>query len=209
MKEYIPKFTKKEVKDNHRYFKERLSIYKKEGLDFEANRVVILEKSLPLKGKILEIGTGRGHMSITLAKEGYRFVSVDKDEEALKIASLNLAYKNLLSQVAFYIMDANFLLFKDNSFNNIVCVDMFHHISNIEKIISEMDRVLNINGKLILADFDEKGRKIVNSAHEQEGRIHPYSTVDRNVVNSYLENSEYEIKNYNDKCHWLLVARKR
>ena len=50
-------------------------------------------------------------------------------------------------------MDGKSLTFANNSFRNVVIVNLFRHLDGIEKILSEADRVLIAGGKLILADF--------------------------------------------------------
>ncbi len=207
--QYIPELTEKEIKENHNHFSERLSVYKKRDFDFLSSRDFILEKAEQLQGSILELGSGRGYTTLSLARAGYRFTSIDSDQEALRTTALNLAYENLLSSVKLYIMDAKHLAFADSSFSNIVVVNLFHHIEAIDKILSAIDRVLAINGKLILADFNEKGMEIINSVHKQEGRIHVDCGVNQDYVYSYFHSLGYEIRSYADRYHWLLIGQKR
>jgi len=50
-----------------------------------------------------------------------------------------------------FIGDAhNLNMFKDNSFDCILCAEVFEHLSNPQKAINEMYRILKPNGKLIL-----------------------------------------------------------
>lgn len=205
---FIPDISTKEIKTNHKNFIERISLYKKRGLDFTRSREFILKKARPLRGNILEIGTGTGYTTLALAKANYKFISVDKDKEALKITALNLAYENVLHNVIFYIMDGEFLIFDDGSFSNLVVVNLFHHINNIDKMFSEVNRVLCPNGKAVLADFNKSGMEIVNSVHEEEGHIHEDSSVNKDYVYSYFQGLGYGIKEYDEKCHWLLIVKK-
>jgi len=207
--QYIPKPTNKEIKENHKHFSERISLYKQRGLDFLKSREFILEQAKTLQGSILEIGSGTGYTTLSLAKAGYKFTSIDKDKESLKTTALNLAYENLLSNVKFYVMDGKSLSFANNSFRNVVIVSLFHHINGVGKMFSEADRVFCTNGKLILADFNERGIAIVNSVHKEEGRTHEDSGVSKDYVYSYFHRLGYEIKSYEDRCHWLLIGEKK
>jgi len=206
--QFIPDISTKEIKAGHKRFKDRISIYKRSGLDFMGSRELMLNKAEPLQGNILEIGTGTGYMTIALARAGYKFISVDRDEEALKITALNLAYEKVLGNVTFYMMDGRSLTFSDESFSNVVVVNLFHHINNVEEMFSEIDRVLSPGGKAVLADFNKKGMDIVDGVHKEEGRIHENSGVSKGCVYSYFKNLVYEIEEYNEKCHWLLIAKK-
>jgi len=205
---FIPDISTKEIKTNHINLMKRISLYKKRGLDFVRSRKFILEKANPLHGSILEIGTGNGYTTIALAKANYKFISVDKDKEALKITALNLAYEKVLHNVIFYVMDGKFLTFNDQSFSNIAAVNLFHHINDVNKMFSEINRVLRPGGKAVLADFNKRGMKIVNRVHEEEGHIHEDSGVNKDCVYSYFHGLGYDIKEYHEKCHWLLVAQK-
>ena len=183
----------KEIKANHKNFEDRISVYKNRGIDFTGSREFMLKKAKPLRGSILEIGTGTGYTTLALAKVGYKFISVDNDKEALKITALNLAYENVLGNVTFYIMDGKSLFFKNESFSSIVVVNLFHHVNNIDEMFFEINRVLCPDGKAILADFNKRGMGIVNDVHKEEGRIHEDSGVG---------------KEYHEKCHWLLIVKK-
>ncbi|MEA3305840.1 MAG: methyltransferase domain-containing protein [Candidatus Omnitrophota bacterium] len=207
--EYIPKLTDKEIEENHGRFAERAALYGKKGLDFAKSRKFILEKASPLSGSILEIGTGRGHTALSLAKAGYKIISIDKDKESLKLAALNLAYEKVLSNVKFYVMDGGSLNFANGSFENIVAVNLFHHIEKIDRVLSEIDRVLRGNGKAVLADFNKKGMSIIDIVHRQEGNTHENHGAGRDSVGSYFHGLGYEIQNYAEECNWILIAKKR
>jgi ubiquinone/menaquinone biosynthesis C-methylase UbiE len=205
---YIPELTDMEIKENHRHFEERASVYKRKGLDFMKSREFIIGKAGPLKGRILEIGAGNGHTTLALAKAGHKFTAIDNDRESLKVAAMNLAYGKVLDNVELYLMDGRSLTFADDSFDNVVIVNLFHHVSDVERLLSEADRVLHESGKLVLADFNKDGMEIISSVHAQEGRTHESSGVSRDQVYSYLNAADYEIEKYNEKYHWILIAEK-
>jgi 2-polyprenyl-3-methyl-5-hydroxy-6-metoxy-1,4-benzoquinol methylase len=71
----------KEVLENHQRYLERKSFYKELGYDIDKERKFIFDKSQPIFGDILEVGTGKGHFALALAKEGYRFTTFDISEE--------------------------------------------------------------------------------------------------------------------------------
>jgi len=218
--QYIPEFDRKEIEENHKRFSQRVLLYKKRGLDFLASRESILAKVAPLENNILEIGTGSGYTTLCLAKAGYKFISVDKDKESLKIAALNLAYpvrnkvsngtyENLLSRVNFYAMDGSSLAFADNPFRTAVAIGLFHHITDVKRLCSEIDRVLSRDGKIILADFNKNGMEIIDSVHKEEGNIHEDSGANKDYAYSYFHALGYDIKTYEDNCHWVLIGKKK
>ncbi len=206
---YSPKLTKKEIEENHRHFNERVNLYKKLGFDFEKSRKFIIEKMEPLRGNILEIGSGNGYTTLSLAKAGYKFVSIDNDKESLKRTALNVAYEKLLSNVKFYVMDGKRLSFDSGSFDNVIIVNLFHHIDKVDDILSETDRVLCVDGKVIMADFNKPGMEIINSVHKKEGRIHEDSGITKDYVCSYYKELGYEIRDYKERYHWVLISEKK
>ena len=205
---YIPKVSHESVEENHRHFMERVSIFKKRGFDFSRSLRFVLKKAEPLHGSILEIGTGTGHTMLALAKAGYKFTSIDKDKDTLKIAALNLAYAKLLPLVEFHAMDGKKLKFKNSSFNNIIAVSVFHHISSVEKMLIEIDRVLSKNGKIVFADFNSKGMAIGNSVHKHEGRVHECTDASKEKIFSYFHGLGYDMDRYNSKSHWVIIGKK-
>ena len=205
---YIPELTQQEIEENHKHFSARISLYRDKGLDFEKSRQFMLDKAQPFKASILELGTGTGYITLALAKKRYKFISIDKDEGSLKTAALNLAHERVLSNVTFYIMDGKHLDFDNGAFNNVIVVNLFHHIDDINKILSEIDRVLRGNGKLLMADFNKEGFEIVDGVHRDEEHIHENRGITKDKIYSYFYGLGYDIKNYDEKCHRCIVAKK-
>ena len=123
--------------------------------------------------------------------------------------ALNLSYEALFSSVRLFMMDVHSLSFKNESFENIITVDFFHHINGLSETLSEINRVLKINGKAITADLSEKGEKLMKSVHKEESSIHEETDKNKDYIYSYLNNRGYELKMYNDEWHWILIGKKR
>ncbi len=205
---YCPEFKDVELKENHKIFKNKQAYYKERGIDFDKNREFILEKAGRLKGSILEIGSGRGRTALSLTGAGYSIVSVDKDEAMLRVTALNLLYENLLEKAELHLMDAYSLDFKDKSFDNVFMIEALHHVDNIGGIFGEVDRVLKPCGKFIVADFNEKGMRVIDESHREEGGKHLNSLVGKEEAYNWLSSRGYKTESYDDLCHWVLIAEK-
>ncbi|MDP8257858.1 MAG: class I SAM-dependent methyltransferase [Candidatus Aadella gelida] len=205
---YLPNLTDVDIRENHKIFKERLDVYKNEGLDFLANREYLLDKVGLAKSKVLDVGTGRGLTCLYLADAGHSVITVDIKDEMLKIAALNLAHKKLLSNVMLYKMDAYALDFENDSFGAVFIVEALHHIEDLNKMLREIDRVVISNSKLVLADFNEKGMFIVDKIHKREGNVHTNLSTGPEKPREWLMKHGYEVKLYDDVCQWVIVAIK-
>ncbi|MBD3426826.1 MAG: methyltransferase domain-containing protein [Candidatus Omnitrophica bacterium] len=207
--EYKPDLTKEDILKNRILFEERNSFYMDRGLDFQKSRRFILEKAGDPDGNILDIASGKGIMALALARAGYDLTTLDRDEEMLRLTALNLAGEGLLDRVRLFIMDAGRLDFEDASFNCVFMVDALHHMEEIEKVFSEIDRVLEKGGKLVLADFNEKGMDIVERAHHAEGREHENKSLGEEDALRWLAAKGYAVESWQADCHWVVVARKK
>ncbi|MFA5088775.1 MAG: class I SAM-dependent methyltransferase [Candidatus Omnitrophota bacterium] len=164
----------KEVLENHKRYLERVAFYRGFGYDLEKERDFILDKSLPVSGKILEIGTGKGHFALALAKRGFQFTSIDISAEEQGVAKLNIRYLGLENHVVFKIENAERLSFPDQSFDTIFSINVFHHLEKPLAVLSEIIRLLRPTGQIILGEFNAKGLEIINACHTHEGKKHDY-----------------------------------
>lgn len=205
---YEPRLTAEEIEGNHKRFLERVDIYKKHGYDIDNCRDSVLKKAGILNGNILEIGTGRGHTALALARAGHDIITIDREEDPLKTAALNLAYEGLLSKVTFHVMDARSIDFPDTFFKNIIAVNLIHHLDGVDRVFSEIDRLLTPGGKFIIADFNKRGMGMLDIIHKNEGRVHEDSGYGKGHCNSYFTRLGYKIQGWEEEFYWVLTAVK-
>jgi len=195
-----------EVLENHKIYLERINSYKKFGYDVERERTFILEKSKPIKGDILEIGTGKGHFTMELAKKGYSFTSIDISVEEQKFARLNVKYLKLDKQVKFRIDDAEDLSFKNESFDVVFAINVIHHLKKPFKATDEFARVTKPNGKIILSDFNKEGFKMMDKIHAVKGRKHKTGEVALDEISDYLRNKGFGIRKHQREIQDIVIA---
>lgn len=53
-----------------------------------------------------------------------------------------------------------FLPFEDKYFDKVIILDHFNHTTDSERVISEINRVLKVNGEVILEDLNLKNIKV-------------------------------------------------
>jgi ubiquinone/menaquinone biosynthesis C-methylase UbiE len=110
--------------------------------------ISILKKELKGKPRILDIGCGTGHLVRPLSELG-EYNGLDISGKMIEHCRKAYPGKN------FIIGDAENLLFKDDSFDCIVCFWSFHHLGSPSKALEEMRRVLKPDGLLLIATFKD------------------------------------------------------
>ena len=187
--------------------KGRLKLFKKYGYDIPRARKFIISKAKLVKGgSLLEIGTGRGHMATILAKNGFRFISIDLDRKAQNAARVHLKTMKRDKLVTLKIMDAGKLRYKDGSFDNVISVNFIHHAKNPIKCLKEMIRVSK--NKLIIADINKRGERIMEKVHRLDGHSHEASKMSLKETEGFLREAGTKVKVYRDTCQTVLIATK-
>lgn len=100
------------------------------------NKMDFLEKNLNIyNGKtLLDVGCGEGN-----------YFHLYKDKEYFGIDLLESTNPRIIK------CNAENILFKDNYFDTVVCMDVLEHVTYPNKVLKEIYRILKPNGKLILS----------------------------------------------------------
>jgi 2-polyprenyl-3-methyl-5-hydroxy-6-metoxy-1,4-benzoquinol methylase len=184
---------------------EKLKLFKKFGYNIpKARKEVVLKAKL--SGRILEVGTGKGHLAIALAHEGLKVISIDMDKKAQQFARGNLKALRLDKQVILKIMNAERLAYRDGFFDAVISVNFLHHANNPLKCVKEMVRVTK--DLIVLADLNKKGERIMDRVHALEGHSHPRGKVSFKALVIFLKKSGMRVKMYRNNCETVLIAQK-
>lgn len=98
---------------------------------------------------VLEVGIGQGTDMMQFAKGGAICHGVDITQNHLKITALNATLHGY--EVDLHEADATRLPFADNTIDCIYSFGVLHHIPDIEKVVSEIHRVLKPGGRVMIA----------------------------------------------------------
>jgi len=127
-------------------------------------------------GECVELGCGPGEIAVYLHNYGLNIQAIDKSDEMIKLA------KKLNSKIEFSIDDVFDLSFESNTFAGVAAPFLIVNFDDeeIDKSIKEMNRILKMNGSLLISfhigedeelafdDFFESGNKIVFKLHRVE-----------------------------------------
>jgi ubiquinone/menaquinone biosynthesis C-methylase UbiE/broad specificity phosphatase PhoE len=134
---------------------------------------------LPADLAILDVGAGRGDLSIALARNNaMEVIGIDVSPAMLEQAELRRLGDDaaVAQRVYFRLAAARTLPFRDERFDAVVCRLLLHHIRNADKVLTELVRVLRSGGTFILADLlsndDPVKRATQNAIEERRNPTH-------------------------------------
>lgn len=98
-----------------------------------------VERNRPVKF-VLDAPCGTGRITELLARQGFEIVGADISEEMIETAREKLpAFRNIVFNVA----DIKNIPFRDNYFDCVVCIRLFHHLDQKDRVdvLKELSRV--------------------------------------------------------------------
>jgi ubiquinone/menaquinone biosynthesis C-methylase UbiE len=106
-------------------------------------------------GKMLDIGTGPGHIPLMLAERTTtaHIIGIDLSREMLGLAEKKRAASPVGNRVEFQLADAKGLSFADDEFGTIFSNTILHHIPDPRSFLLEADRVVKKGGVLLIRDL--------------------------------------------------------
>ncbi|MBU1125888.1 MAG: class I SAM-dependent methyltransferase [Candidatus Omnitrophica bacterium] len=189
------------------HLRRRLAEFKAYGYDILKERNFAFAKAGLQKNKdVLEVGTGRGYMALTLAQKGFSLTTIDQDGKVQQSARAIIRYYKASRKVKFKVMNAECLRFKDNSFAYILAVNFLHHAKNPVRCLREMMRVAN--EKIVIVDMNKRGARILEKVHAQEGHCHERSKIGFPEIREVFCKAGVYVKTYRSRCQTVIIAQK-
>ena len=121
---------------------------------------------------ILDIGTGMGGIAQAISSRRWHIITIDMDLNVLTEVGKQARDLNIYDNLDLVVANAENIPFPNESFKTVICFNLLHHLHDYEPSSTELYRVLSNDGKLLLADFNEQGFRIVDEIFREEGRIH-------------------------------------
>ena len=104
---------------------------------------------------VLDYGCGPGFGSEILSRYAKKVIAVDIRTKAINYAKSKYIKPNLSFQI---ISSSKPLPFEDNYFDVIISSHVIEHIPNVSSYLNELNRILKVNGVLILSTPNRKFR---------------------------------------------------
>jgi len=193
---------------NYQEYLKRERILKSFGYDSRRANAFVASHALPLKGKILEIGTGKGRVTALLAKRVPHLTTVDIDVKSQRQAKLYATYRKVRPRIRFLACNAESLPFPEHSFDAVVSANVLHHMKRPYRVLEEILRVTRPTGKIILSDPDRSGLKAMAKMHQAEGKEHPGSGVHVAQAARWLKKKGWTVSIQYGAQEDLLIAQR-
>jgi len=100
--------------------------------------------------RIIEVGCGLGGFVMNIAKRGGRIVGLDISAKAVHIARDLAKRLKLQDNVDLVVGDAQFLPFKEEVGDIVICSETLEHVPDYEKAFGELSRIADMSGYLCL-----------------------------------------------------------
>jgi ubiquinone/menaquinone biosynthesis C-methylase UbiE len=186
--------------------RQKIALFKRYGYDIAKARDLIIGKAGLPQGRILEVGTGKGHLAVALAKKGYRLTSIDLDPGPQKTAKAYIRKNRLGKLIRLKVMDAERLEFPSRSFESVISANFMHHAKKPMKCLGEMVRVAK--DKIVISDVNKKGEAILERVHRLEGQGHPRSLITFSTIKEFLKKNGFVVKTDHGHCQVVIIAKK-
>lgn len=149
---------------------------------------------------VLDIGCGRGDITLYVAKRAKSVTGIDYSTEAIKIANrIKKKYPpKIKGKTKFYVMSATDLNLKENSFDLILLIDIFDHLSikEQEKMLNAIVKLLKVGGEIYLKTCANK----ILLSQTYKYHIYPINQI-LTKIDKVLKNTYYEGLPTNPRTH--------
>lgn len=213
MKPYLPiparaTSSDPEVVANHRCLAQRDAVLRRFGFDAAASVGFVLQAALPLRGRVLDVGTGKGRFVVPLAGRVPNVTTVDISAAEQRCAQLEARWAGVADRIRFVLHDARRLPWPAHHFDAVLSWNVFHHLQDPGRAFREMLRVLRPGGKLVLADFAPSGFRLMDEIHAAEGRRHPHPASGFPHWRALLRELSFTVRRLEGEHQEVIVARK-
>jgi len=149
---------------------------------------------------VLDLGCGGGFMTEPLALRGARVTGIDPSDASLEAArkhagaqGLDITYRQGVGEA---------IPLDSNSIDRVICVDVLEHVQYVDKVLSEIRRVLRPNGLFLFDTVNRNwlSRLLTVNMAEDVLRVIPKNTHDADKfirpaeLRHKLENSGFLVK---------------
>jgi ubiquinone/menaquinone biosynthesis C-methylase UbiE len=129
-------------------------------MDDLQERRTLLRAARVKAGRALDVGMGDcACMSLLLAAAGFEVTGIDRSSRAVHEAREIAQKRRFKGSFAARRANAEQMPFRDGEFDVVLAYRSLHHAARVRQSIREMYRVCRPGGDLLIAEYNEQGRK--------------------------------------------------
>src|SRR5712692_605112 len=117
----------------------------------------LVDEFVPGQGlKILDVGCGRGYLSLELAREGHDVLGIDSDQKMIRQAKKTMdtdPYKSERGPLNYLVQDFTGWKDPDYKFDLVIFGRALHHIPKPGRALGKAHRLLRIGGRIICIEY--------------------------------------------------------
>jgi demethylmenaquinone methyltransferase/2-methoxy-6-polyprenyl-1,4-benzoquinol methylase len=123
------------------------------GIDVKWRKKVLKLVDQKKPKNVLDIATGTGDLALLMAKtSAEKIIGLDISPGMLAIGKKKIEEKNLSSRIEMIVADSESMPFEDNSFDAITVAFGIRNFENLDKGLTEINRVLKPNGIFVILE---------------------------------------------------------
>lgn len=129
----------------------------------------LIRQKIPSGSTLLDLGCGMGILADKIGDKVKEYVGIDISVQRIKQAKARIQNTSCF----FIAADANYLCFKDNSFDTAIAIEVIEHLPDPDIFLKEVNRVLSKGGLFILTTptslfFEKNIDQLYKSQHLYE-----------------------------------------
>ena len=124
----------------------------------------IITENFPKDAKILDLGCGAGVLSERLLAAGFSVDAADMSADMRELTTQRLAKFDANKYKIFH-AECEKLEIADSTYDLVACIGVFGYIDDVDKALSEINRVLKPGGTFIMSIRNEDNRNIFDLAN--------------------------------------------
>ena len=118
--------------------------------------------------RVLDVAIGTGDLAIELVRKGKAaaVTGLDLSAEMMKIGSAKVEKKGLSDKIDFQLGSALEMPYPEESFDAVTCAYGVRNFSDLDKGLSEMNRVMSKGGQLVILEFSYPENKVIRALYD-------------------------------------------
>ncbi len=135
------------------------------GIDIRWRKKAIAQLKALQPQQILDVATGTADVALMAATilKPKKIIGIDISDGMLQQGRKKIAKANVASVIELLNGDSEAIKFADNTFDAVTVAFGVRNFQQLEKGLSEIQRVLKPNGKLVVLEFSQPQKKLVKS----------------------------------------------